>query len=210
MAGPRRRTEYMPLPDVLRAPRNPKGHAGELIARSITRFGVVELPAIDDRTGRLVAGHGRLDDWQQRRLAGETPPDGVDVDPDTGEWLVPVTRGWASRTDAEAEAYLVLSNQVTTAGGWDDAALAQLLADLRDEDPTLALLHLTGFDESYIDKHLDDGNPWDAAGPAGEGPLADDTVTPYVVMVLCISETEQRAVAEKLTADGHTARIVEP
>lgn len=169
MAGTRRYTDYMPLTDVQRAPRNPKNHNSELIASSISRFGIVESPAIDERTGRLVAGHGRLDDWITRKAAGENPPDGIDIDPDTGDWLVPVQRGWASRSDADAEAYLVISNSSTTAGGWEDEALAQLLADLRDQDPTL--LGLTGFDDQFIADNWDgDSNPWDHAVDSSEDP----------------------------------------
>lgn len=161
-ARPRRWTDYVPLAEVVRAPRNPKGHNAEMIAASVSRFGVVETPAVDERTGRLVAGHGRLDDWQARKAAGEDPPDGIDVSPD-GDWLVPVQRGWASRSDADAEAYLVVSNQSTIVGGWDDEGLAQLLADLRDQDPDL--LALTGFDDKWISQHWEgDANPWDFAG----------------------------------------------
>lgn len=76
------------------------------------------------------------------RLAGSR------VDPATGEWLLPVARGWASTSDAEAEAYLVAANSLTMFGGWDDAELARILADLADEDPGLALL--TGFDDGDI------------------------------------------------------------
>lgn len=166
MPGERRRTEYMPLADIVRAPRNPKTHASELIASSVSRFGVVEIPAVDERTGRLVAGHGRLDDLQARYDAGEQPPDGVDIGPD-GDWLVPVQRGWSSRSDADAEAYLIVSNSTTTTGGWDDEQLAQVLADLRDQDP--ALLDLTGYDAQFISMHWEgDTNPWDKAV---DGPL---------------------------------------
>jgi hypothetical protein len=169
----RRWTDYVPLETVQRAPRNPKGHNSELIANSISRFGIVESPAIDERTGRLVAGHGRLDDWITRKAAGEAPPDGIDIDPETGDWLVPVQRGWASRSDADAEAYLVISNSSSQMGGWDDEALAQLLADLRDQDETL--LDLTGFDGDFISAHWDgDSNPWDHSEPTG----TDDDTTP--------------------------------
>lgn len=170
MTGERRRTEYLPLTEIVRAPRNPKIHNAEMIANSVSRFGVVEVPAIDERTGRLVAGHGRLDDLQARKAAGEQPPDGVETDPHSGEWLVPVQRGWASRSDADAEAYLVVANQSTIVGGWDNEGLAQLLADLRDQDPNL--LTLTGFDDTWISQHWEgDVNPWDRAT---DDPLPDD------------------------------------
>lgn len=148
MAGERRRTEYMPLDEILRAPRNPKRHAADLIEKSISHFGVVELPAVDERTGRLVAGHGRLDDWQRRRDNGEAPPDGVDIGPE-GEWLVPVTRGWASRSDADAEAYLIVSNRSTELGGYDNEGLMEVLSDLRDTDEQLLLL--TGYDTGDVE-----------------------------------------------------------
>lgn len=142
-------TAYVPLAEILRAPRNPKTHATQVIAESVSRFGVVELPALDERTGRLVAGHGRLDDWVARYTAGDEPPDGVRK-ADDGGWLVPVNRGWASRSDADAEAYLVVSNRSTELGGWDTEELAQTLADLKDE----GLLEFTGYDDGDLDDLL--------------------------------------------------------
>jgi hypothetical protein len=144
--GPRW-TEYVDLDEVLRAPRNPKSHNAEVIAASMSRFGIVELPALDERTGRLVAGHGRLSDWQHRRDAGEDPPEGVQVDAE-GRWLVPVNRGWSSRSDADAEAYLIVSNRSTELGGWDDAALAEMLGDLQEVD----LLDFTGYTDADLER----------------------------------------------------------
>jgi hypothetical protein len=158
--GERRHVIYTPLDDVSPAYRNPRHHDKDLIAGSISRFGIVSLPTIDDRTGRLVAGHGRLNDWQERRAAGEQPPDGIDVD-SQGRWLVPVVHGWSSRTDADAEAYLVADNQSTISGAWDNPGLAQLLADLRDQDPDL--IPLVGFDDAFIEKHWEGADPWDHA-----------------------------------------------
>lgn len=141
-------TEYMPLDDVLRAPRNPKAHAHKIIAASMQRFGVVELPALDERTGRLVAGHGRLDDWQATRASGGEPPDGVKVDPD-GTWYVPVSRGWASADDTEAEAYLITSNTSTISGGWNDDELEEMLAEIAIED--LDLAQVTGYSAATLE-----------------------------------------------------------
>src|SRR5687767_10340946 len=100
--------EYMPLADLQRAPRNPKGHADQLIAESMERHGYVEAVVIDERTGRLVAGHGRLDSLQVRHAAGSEPPEGVVAEGD--QWLVPVQRGWSSTSDEQAENYLLTSN----------------------------------------------------------------------------------------------------
>ncbi len=147
-----RRVEYTPLALILAAPRNPKRHATDEIKTSINRFGLAELPLVDERTGRLVAGHGRLDDLAARRAAGEDPPDGIRVHPKTGEWLVPVNRGWASRSDADAEAYVLASNNLTTLGGWDNPLLAETLRDLAAADATL--LEVTGWTPDDLEDML--------------------------------------------------------
>lgn len=132
-----RRIELVPLSKLVKAPRNPKDHDVPSISGSVARFGYVEPVVEDQRTGRLVAGHGRLEalealhtkgkpsDWPEER---PWPPEGL-VERD-GEWLVPVYKGWASTSDEEASAYLLASNQITTVGGWNTEGLSQLLQDL--------------------------------------------------------------------------------
>lgn len=148
-AEQRRWTEYLPLDSIEHAARNPKRHHTGLIEASISHHGLVESPTLDERTGRLVAGHGRINDLLRRKADGETPPDGVDIDPDTGDWLVPVQRGWASRSNADADAYLVVSNRSSELGGWENEGLADLLTDIRDSDERL--LELTGYDQGDLD-----------------------------------------------------------
>lgn len=163
-----RRVEYMRITDIEPALRNPKGHDADAIAASVDRFGLAELPLVDERTGRLVAGHGRVDGLIARRRATELPPDGVRVD-DDGEWLVPVIRGWSSPTDEDAEAYLVASNRLTVLGEWDEPGLADLLTDLRDRDA--ALLAVTGFTDDDIAKMLTEPTVLpDALAPGDSGP----------------------------------------
>lgn len=140
--------EYMPLSTIARAERNPKLHDEAGIRGSLGRWGVADLPVLDERTGRLVSGHGRLD--QVEYLAGLAPvdlelatgragpPNGIQVDPETGEWMLPVVRGWASETDADAEAYLIGANKLAMNGAWDDAQLARMMAELVEVDAELA------------------------------------------------------------------------
>ncbi len=132
-----RRIELVALSQLVKAPRNPKVHDVPAISGSVLRFGYVEPVVEDQRTGRLVAGHGRLDTLQDLHSRGKPrdwpeerpwPPEGL-VERD-GEWLVPVYRGWASKNDDEASAYLLASNQMTTVGGWETEGLSQLLQDL--------------------------------------------------------------------------------
>lgn len=144
-----RRIEYMPLTAIQRAPRNPKRHDTDGIKASVDHWGLAEVPLIDERTGCLVAGHGRLEDLVVRVERAEAPPDGIDVDAATGEWLVPVIRGWASRSDADAEAYLVASNQLAIKAGWDHQGIAEVMQALHQLDPELA--GLTGFTEGELE-----------------------------------------------------------
>lgn len=141
--------ELVRLDDLERAPRNPKAHADDVIAGSVDHFGLVELITLDERTGRIVAGHGRLDSLLARRDAGATPPDGIELDTDGG-WLVPVVRGWRSRSDADAESYLVTSNESTILGGWHRQELTELLAELEATSPQL--LAVTGFTAADLDQ----------------------------------------------------------
>lgn len=127
-----RRLEYVPLSELRAAPRNPKLHAAEDISTSLGRFGYVEPVVLDERTGTLVAGHGRTQALLTQKAAGKPAPEGVHSE--NGEWLVPVIRGWASKDDAEAEGYLVASNQLTIAGGWDSGPLTEMLRGLAAQD----------------------------------------------------------------------------
>lgn len=136
---------YVPLDDVSAAARNPKTHDLDGIRASIGRFGLVAPAVVDERTGRLVAGHGRLSALRAMRDAGQDAPAGVQLSPD-GDWLVPMLTGWASRSDAEADAYLIADNQWTVRGGWDEPDLGAFLAALGSADPDL--MAATGFTDA--------------------------------------------------------------
>lgn len=125
---PPRWIEYVPLDEIKVARWNPKEHDAQLIADSIGEHGFVNAMVVDERTGELVAGHGRRDDLLARRAAGDEPPEGVTL-ADNGAWLVPVQRGWRSRSKRQAEKYLVADNATTAAAGWDAVALAPRLED---------------------------------------------------------------------------------
>jgi 16S rRNA G966 N2-methylase RsmD len=145
-----RRLELMPLAKLQGAKRNPKTHDGGALADSVGRFGFVEPIVLDERTGRLVAGHGRMETLREMRKVGGEPPAGVEVG-QKGEWLVPVVRGWKSKNDAEAEAYLIASNRIVEVGGWDDSMLAKMLSGF-DPDDLLG----TGFGMGDVDAMLRD------------------------------------------------------
>lgn len=146
--------EYMRVSELETAPRNPNEHDRPNIKASIDRHGFVEAIVIDERTGRMVAGHGRREDLIDKRAAGEDPPEGIDVDAE-GEWLVPVQRGWSSSSDADAEAYLVSSN---LAPRWDPTGLAELLGDVAQSPLGL---EGTGYDANSLTSLLGSLRPPD-------------------------------------------------
>lgn len=198
-AAPERRVVYLRLSEIQRAERNPKRHATDAIGASIAHFGLAELPLLDERTGRIVAGHGRLNDLDAKKTAGDTPPDGVKVDAD-GDWLVPLVGGWRSRSDDDAASYLVASNRTTELGGWDDAELADLLSNLDAADAEL--LNLTGYDRDDLGALLESLDPDDdtADPPTAGGALALADVT--------VGEPRHRAERGDTWHLGHHALIV--
>lgn len=147
---PARWTEYMALESVLPNPANPKAHDHEQIDASVGRFGYIESITLDERTGCLISGHGRRETLIAMRDRGETAPEGVTVRDSDGAWLVPVARGWASRTDTEALAALVALNRLTEVGGWEETALLDLLDQVSAAGGDDALLGV-GYDEAAIE-----------------------------------------------------------
>jgi hypothetical protein len=137
------RVEYLPLRSLQPAKRNPKKHQIATVLASMSRFGYVSPMILDERTGRLVAGHGRLESLLKAKSEGQEPPDRIRVQ--QGDWLVPVVRGIAFADDQQAEAFLLADNQTAIVAGWDDRELKKIIDELgRDE----ALLD-TGFEDLY-------------------------------------------------------------
>lgn len=139
------RIEYVALSELKRWPRNPKDHDLGELRRSIARFGYVQPILVDESTGRIVAGHGRLDVLEQMKAEGRKPPERVLER--KGEWLVPVIRGVAFNSDDEAQAYLLADNRLTEIGGWEDGTLTDVLNDLAEKD----LLEGIGWDGNDVE-----------------------------------------------------------
>lgn len=144
-----RRTEYMDLADLREDPANPKDHEMTLLGDSVGRFGFIEPMILDERTGYLISGHGRRATLIRMQQDGEAPPDGVVGQPD-GTWLAPVTRGWGSRSDAEAHAALAALNRIGERGGWNDAELLKLLDGVVESDAGLIGVGFTDNDVAVL------------------------------------------------------------
>jgi hypothetical protein len=122
------RIEMMRLGDLKGAPRNPKQHDLKSLEASLTRFGFVQPATIDERTGLLVAGHGRLEALRHLKSLNQSPPARVEVSAD-GDWLVPVLRGISFADEKQAEAYLLADNHLSEIGGWDEGMLVAMLKE---------------------------------------------------------------------------------
>lgn len=121
----KRRLQYVSIDELQRAPRNPNGHDLPGIRESIERHGFIEPVIVDERTGFLLGGHGRLDVLAAMRTDGDLPPAGI-----TRDWKAPAIYGWSSASDAEAEALLLAMVNLTKHPVEDETLLAQMLSDL--------------------------------------------------------------------------------
>lgn len=126
--APPRWAEYLPVAELQPAPTNAKGHDLGALQASLDAFGAMEPVVLDERTHRLVSGHGRVELLSTLEAAGAKPPEGVVVT--GGRWCWLVTRGWRSTDDAHARAAGVALNRVGERGGWDATALNATLDDL--------------------------------------------------------------------------------
>ena len=127
---------YVRLSDVQPAIRNPKQHDLPGTVASIQAHGFADAGILDERTHRLVAGHGRWEALIWMKAQGMRIPDGVMVDED-GEWLIPVQRGWSSKNDEHAEAFIIEHNHLVESGGWHEGMLVDMLHDVHVADAEL-------------------------------------------------------------------------
>jgi len=155
------RLEYLPLASLRPAARNPKKHQVETVRASMGRFGYVAPMILNESTGRLVAGHGRIESLRKAKAEGKAPPSRIRIH--NGDWLVPVVRGVAFTDDREAEAYLLADNQTTILGGWNDDELQEIINSLGVEDALAG----TGFEDMFEDG-LEQDDPTDLIDQAAE------------------------------------------
>lgn len=143
--------EYVPLSELKEWPTNPKEHDLGELHLSVSRFGFVTPFVLDDRTGSLAEGAGRMQTLLQKKHNGEKPPKNVTIK--DGEWLVPVVTGNEFNSDTELESFIIAANQLTFAGGWDEFKLVDLLQKIVDERGDEGLSGV-GFDTDDLDAML--------------------------------------------------------
>lgn len=145
MSGQRKiRIEYMQLRELKKLPRNAKLHDADAIEESFHRFGYVDPIVIDETSGCIVSGHGRLDKLAELFAnKGEIP---AGIQRDGPYWTAPVVRGVEFSDMAEAEAYAIAANRLTMLGGFDEKKLAETLQELSSNEA----LEGTGYDEESL------------------------------------------------------------
>lgn len=196
-AAPPRRIEYVALGDVVPAEVNPKSHDLDGIVASIKRNGFVESLVHDGRTGRLIAGHGRLEALARIMADPDAePPEGVLVE--NGAWMVPVTYGWSSATDDDAAALLVAVNRLTATGGWIENELAEVLSSLASTEQGLTG---TGYADDDLTALLDSLAPLPDVPPLPD-PQVQDVDERFMVVVECESEAQQRTLIDRFMGEG--------
>lgn len=137
--------EYHDFSEVVKWPRNPKDHDSPTIQRSIVRFGFTSPVIVDEKSGKLVAGHGRLESLRRLKKNKRPCPKGIREDGE--KWLVPVVKGVSFDSTEEAEAYLLIDNRLVEIGGWQEDILAEIFSSMDD-----SLKEYTGFFQEDIDQ----------------------------------------------------------
>jgi hypothetical protein len=164
--------KYLRLKRLKKWPGNPKSHDVDTLDASIKRFGFVQPLLKDERSGRLIAGHGRLETLERMQQDGEKAPVGVRVSKKDGAWLVPVVHGLEFENEEEAEAYLLTDNRLVELGGWRDEDLAPVLERLSQN---AGGLDGVGFGQNDLQDVLKRLNPPDPTAP-DEFPEHDEDI----------------------------------
>ena len=187
--------KYIPLEELKRALRNPKDHDLGTLHESIKRFDFVSPLIINENTGRLLAGHGRLDALQQMKANGTEPPGHVIKI--NGSWHVPVIYGVNFDSDLEAEAYMLADNRLTELGGWNESELMKSLSDLATEGDEM--LRGIGWDANDVDELIRVAKP---------KYVEQEVPETFEVLVDCDTEVRQVELLNMLEEKGYKCRAL--
>ncbi len=210
--APQVRIEYIALQSVQPATRNPKRHNISELVNSIKRFGFVQPVAMNEESGRLVAGHGRLEALLVMKEAGEAAP--ARVVEKNGEWYVPVLRGVSFNNESEAEAFLVADNRLVEVGGWNEVEVARILQGLGDLSGVgFSVVDLEAlFNELQLDKLLAAEETKVGKTSDGDGERAEDQSAEirenFQIVITCVDESEQSTLLQRFMDEGLKCRAL--
>jgi DNA modification methylase len=139
--------EWMRLDDLESRldPENQKDHDVGALLESFETFGFTKPVLINEETGKVLAGHGRIKTTRAAFDDGRDPPDRTF---DDGEiWWMMVIRG-LHMPKAKGSAYLIADNRQVELGGWDEPKRLALLEQLARQRK----LKGTGYDADDVDR----------------------------------------------------------
>ena len=125
---------------------NPKKHQLEMIIRSIEEFGFTVPVIVNSKNDTLLAGHGRIEALRKMRDSNHETPKGISTV--GGDWVIPVIE--VAVPVELHEAYVIMDNRATEAGGWDGKKLISIL----ERQAKLGLLETAGFSDDTFRKLL--------------------------------------------------------
>lgn len=196
--------EWMDLDAIQYAPQNPKLHDLGSITSSIQRYSFTSPPILDERTGRLVAGQGRIESLRAMKKGNQDTPQNIKSE--NGKWFVPVIRGIEFKDEREALAYLVDDNAISMLGS-DLNAFD--MAKIWDIDSYLAALQGLA-----VENQLPISVDGDALDSLLKGNETDKDSNPvripeqWNILIECENEAMQAELLERFVGENIKARAL--
>lgn len=173
-----------------RSPENAKEHDIDLIVESIHEHGLVDLPGLDDTSGRIARGHGRAEALKRMKDEEEPPPPEVKIR--GSEWLVPVMVGIKFRDKRQLLKYQLVDNKATERGGWNHGKVGKVLHFIGEKN-----LIGTGIDPGDMVRFV-----------KGSKATMPDIHETYAIIVECKGERQQAKLLKRFQAMGLTVRAL--
>lgn len=186
--------EYVlkPISELTANPRNARTHSRDQIKKisaSIKEFGFI-APAIIDKDGVLIAGHGRMEAAKKLKM--------TEIPCVIADHLTP----------AQLRAYMLADNRIQLDGGWDEDILKIELSELAALDFDLSF---TGFDVSEVSSYVRRAEVDEIEDDVPEAPEVPKTVLGDIWLLgnhrlMCGDSTDAGSVA--LLMGGEKADMV--
>ena len=195
------------LEKVIGLVRNAKDHDIGGIIVAIRRFGFIHPIVINKTTGRMIAGHGRVEALRIMKLGREELKPDEERKPrgiigDEYQWFVPCYE--AQIEESEEEAASIALNRLEELGGWDENQLVKVLSDLAAKGKEM--LDGIGFDADDLDRMITDMQIDKEEEEVKED--EDSVATIYGVLAECVGPIEQSKLIIELKGQGYKARGV--
>jgi len=158
---------------------NPKLHDIGSIIESIKRYGFKDAPkfepTLNNGTGGIVEGNGRIEALVTMRRLGEKVPNGIFSDEQ--DWYVPILFGVDAKNEKEAMSYGIDHNNITMLGGnfmpldiagmWDETKYLELVKSLEVSPVSVDWESLNVLNE-FVDKPFEEKDDWITCPYCGE------------------------------------------